>query len=99
MSLANRIMDALFDGSGVVKVPDGKKTMTLSIRLLREGWKVDDALREEHELDEVDAKNSRLFIGQALAMPPNWLGFIDEYLCATAKCEGRACSMDLTQCF
>jgi uncharacterized protein (TIGR04141 family) len=58
---------------------DDLKSMSLSIRLMREGRSVDDALREEHELTEVEAEGGRLFIGQAPAVPPSWVRFIGEF--------------------
>jgi hypothetical protein len=41
----------------------GVNSMTLSIRLLREGRTIDDALREDQELEEMEAEAGRLFVG------------------------------------
>jgi uncharacterized protein (TIGR04141 family) len=62
-----------------MKADDGKRTMSLSLRLLRNGRSVEDALREDHSLDEVDAKDGRLFVGQADDTPPTWLGFVGDF--------------------
>jgi uncharacterized protein (TIGR04141 family) len=55
------------------------KSMSLSLRLLREGLTVEQALRDDHELEEQPAEPGRLFVGQAPALPPTWFGFIDEF--------------------
>ena len=55
------------------------KSMSLSLRLLREGLTVEQALRNDHELEEQPAEPGRLFVGQAPALPPTWFGFIDEF--------------------
>jgi uncharacterized protein (TIGR04141 family) len=55
------------------------RSMTLSVRLLREGHTIDDALRADHELEEVDTGSVRLFIGQAPALPPTWAPFIGQF--------------------
>jgi exopolyphosphatase/pppGpp-phosphohydrolase len=38
-----------------------KKSMSLSLRLLREGLTVEQALRDDHELEEQPAEPGRLF--------------------------------------
>jgi len=53
--------------------------MSLSLRLRREGLTVEQALRDDHELEEQPAEPGRLFVGQAPALPPTWFGFIDEF--------------------
>jgi uncharacterized protein (TIGR04141 family) len=55
------------------------KSMSLSLRLLREGLTVEQALRDDHELEEQSADPGRLFVGQAPALPPTWFAFIDEF--------------------
>jgi hypothetical protein len=45
----------------MARKPDGKAAMMLSIRLLRAGKTVEDALRENHGLDERPAEGARLF--------------------------------------
>ena len=62
-----------------MKASDGKKMMSLSIRLLRDGWTVEGSLRPDHELREIDARTGRIFIGQAPATPPGWLGFVNDF--------------------
>lgn len=42
--------------------------MTLSLRLLREAWTADDALREDHGLEDIECEKGRLFVG---AIPPH----------------------------
>jgi uncharacterized protein (TIGR04141 family) len=59
--------------------PGETKSMSLSLRLLREGLTVEQALRDDHELGEQSAEPGRLFVGQAPALPPTWFGFIDEF--------------------
>ena len=56
-----------------------KKSMNLSIRLLREGRSIDGALRKEHELEEYPSNSGRLYVGQSPALPPTWLGFIQAF--------------------
>jgi uncharacterized protein (TIGR04141 family) len=58
---------------------DDLKSMSLSIRLVREGRTVEDSLREDHELAELEAEGGRLFIGQAPAVPPSWVTFIGQF--------------------
>lgn len=55
------------------------KSMSLSLRLLREGRTVDQSLREDHELAEQASEVGRLFVGQSLALPPTWFNFVDEF--------------------
>ena len=53
--------------------------MSLSVRLLREGRTIDDALRKDHDLQEHPSNSGRLFVGQSLALPPTWFGFVDAF--------------------
>ena len=55
------------------------KSMSLSLRLLRQGRSIQDALRDEHELTEAAAEVGRLFIGQAPAVRPTWTSFISQF--------------------
>lgn len=55
------------------------KAISLSVRLLREGRCVAESLHQDHELNETASELGRLFVGQAPAVPPTWLGFIDEF--------------------
>ena len=57
----------------------GKTTSSLSLRLLRTGYTIDDAFRSEEKLTEIGAKIGRLFIGQSKPMPPTWLGFVQGF--------------------
>src|SRR5260370_11766840 len=53
--------------------------MTLSVRLLRQHRAIENALRDDHELDEVDTEMGRLFVGQAPSTPPTWAPFIGQF--------------------
>ncbi len=64
-------------------MPDDLKSMSLSLRLMREGRSVEESLREEHGLTEVEAEGGRLFIGQAPAVPPSWVTFIGQFATGT----------------
>ncbi|MGD9921167.1 MAG: DUF6119 family protein [Pseudorhodoplanes sp.] len=55
------------------------KSMTLSVRLLRQNRTVETALREDHELDEIETETGRLFVGQAPSTPPTWASFIGQF--------------------
>ena len=55
------------------------RSITLSLRLLRDGRTVDNALREDHELQEQGSAIGRLFVGQSPAVPPTWFGFVGEF--------------------
>ena len=58
---------------------DEARSITLSLRLLREGRTVDNALREDHELEEQEAEIGRLFVGQSPAVRPTWFRFVGEF--------------------
>ncbi|UPK01440.1 DUF6119 family protein [Bradyrhizobium sp. 170] len=53
--------------------------MSLSVRLLRSGRTIDDALRDDHELEERPSEVGRLFVGQAPALPPTWFDFVSGF--------------------
>jgi len=55
------------------------RSITLSLRLLRDGRTIDNALRADHELEEQEAEIGRLFVGQSPAVPPTWFGFVGEF--------------------
>jgi uncharacterized protein (TIGR04141 family) len=55
-------------------------TPTISIRLLREGWTVDEAVRNHDKLKEQPAKTGRLFHEQTAGTPPGWLGFVNGFV-------------------
>lgn len=75
-----------------MKKTDGKKSMTLTMRLLREGRTVESAFRDESEVREIDARDGRLYVGQAPATPPTWLGFIEGFASAgTARLTNQSC--------
>jgi uncharacterized protein (TIGR04141 family) len=58
---------------------EATKSMTLSVRLLRQHRAVENALRDDHELNEVAAEVGRLFVGQAPSTPPTWAPFIGQF--------------------
>lgn len=58
------------------KVPGSASTMTLSLRLLREGKSVEDAVRDSSGLVETDAAGGRLFTDQSVATAPGWLSLV-----------------------
>jgi hypothetical protein len=55
------------------------RAMTLSARLLRKGRTIQNALRDDHDLQESEAELGRLFVGQAPAAPPTWTPFISQF--------------------
>jgi uncharacterized protein (TIGR04141 family) len=55
------------------------RPMSLSVRLLREGRTVQNAMRDDHDLQESEAELGRLFVGQAPAVPPTWTPFIGQF--------------------
>src|ERR1700732_2983870 len=55
------------------------KSMSLSVRLLRNGRTIDDSLRDDHELEEQPSEAGRLFVGQAPALPPTWFDFLSGF--------------------
>ena len=72
---------------------DKAKTMTLSLRLLREGYSVEDALREDHSLVEEDSDKGRLFTGQSESRPPDWLKIVSNFSNSElTKLENKHCS-------
>lgn len=76
----------------MTKKLDGKTAMTLSIRLLRQGKKVDDALRDDHGLQERPAEGARLFVQQTSPEPPSWFSFIGEFSAAPlAQLQNMSC--------
>lgn len=71
---------------------EATKSMTLSVRLLRQNRAVENALREDHELNEVDAEVGRLFVGQAPSTPPTWAPFVGEFARSSVpKLSNRSC--------
>src|SRR5258707_13749959 len=75
-----------------MSVAEATKSMTLSVRLLRQNRAVENALREDHERNEVDAEVGRLFVGQAPSTPPTWAPFIGEFArAAVPRLSNRSC--------
>ena len=71
------------------KVP----TVSLALRLLRKEATAETALKEDHNLEEVDSTTGRLFIGQGPATPPDWTKFISHYSAAgTVSLRTQSCS-------
>lgn len=69
------------------------RPMSLSVRLLREGRAIENALRDDHALEEARAESGRLFIGQALAAPPTWAPFIGQFASgALPKLANQSCA-------
>ena len=58
---------------------DAKRAMGLSVRLLRMGRTIQNALRDDHDLTERPSDQGRLFIGQSPALPPSWLKFVNGF--------------------
>jgi len=77
----------------MAKLPDDKTSMALSLRLLRKGKTVADALREGHGLEEVPAKGAQLFVEQNPATPPAWFRFVGEFAEEPiARLENKSCA-------
>lgn len=75
------------------KVPGSASTMTLSLRLLREGKSVEDAVRDGSGLAETDATGGRLFTDQSIATPPSWLSLVDQFATdPKPKLENKSCA-------
>jgi uncharacterized protein (TIGR04141 family) len=55
------------------------RSMTLSLRLLREGRTIEDALRDDSGFEEARIEGGRLFVGQSPATPPSWATFVGEF--------------------
>lgn len=54
-------------------------TVSLALRLLRQGITAETALKEDHGLEAVDSSVGSLLIGQGNANPPAWTGFVAHY--------------------
>ncbi|WP_395335132.1 DUF6119 family protein [Novosphingobium sp. BL-8A] len=57
-----------------------ESTPTISIRLLREDWTVDEVIRNPKKLKEQAAKYGRLFHEQTVGTAPGWLGFVNAFV-------------------
>src|SRR4051812_13258758 len=76
----------------MARKPDGKVAMSLSLRLLRQGKTIKDALRLDHGLDEVPAEGARLFVEQSIATSPTWFSFVSEFsVDPLEKLENKSC--------
>lgn len=53
--------------------------MNISIRLVREGKTAEDALKADHDLQEVAAQDCKLFIAQDSPETPPWLNLIQQF--------------------
>lgn len=73
---------------------DSLSSMTLSMRLLREGKTVEDAIRETRDLTPVPTTTGRLFTDQSVGTPPTWLGFVNAFASADAPLalENKSCA-------
>jgi uncharacterized protein (TIGR04141 family) len=75
------------------KVPGSASTMTLSLRLLREGKSVEDAVRDGSGLVETDATGGRLFTDQSVATAPGWLSLVNQFATdPKPKLENKSCA-------
>ncbi len=54
-------------------------TVSLALRLLRQGVTIDTALKEDHGLERVESSVGVLLIGQGIPTPPSWTGFVAHY--------------------
>ncbi|MCW3837078.1 DUF6119 family protein [Sphingomonas canadensis] len=54
-------------------------TVSLTLRLLRNGITAEGALKDDHGLEEIDSTAGRLFVGQSPAIPPSWAKFLAHY--------------------
>ena len=54
-------------------------TVSLSIRLLREGREGEEALRADHDLRRMPSETGELFIGQNPPNPPGWVEFLSYF--------------------
>ncbi|MFJ3376491.1 DUF6119 family protein [Pseudomonas sp. NPDC086112] len=61
---------------------DQQKSMSLSIRLLKNGKTHIEALREGHSLKSVPSENGVLFVDQSPEKTPGWYKFIGEFASA-----------------
>lgn len=55
------------------------KTLSISVRLLRQESRVEDALRADCGLTEITATGVRLFVAQKAPTPPRWLDFVNTF--------------------
>lgn len=68
------------------------RSVTVSIRLLRSGIAVEDAIRDGAPLTEQAATGGRLFTGQSRGEPPDWVSFVGDYATdGDLKLESKSC--------
>lgn len=68
-------------------------TPTISIRLLRKDYTVDEAVRDNKKLMEQPATTGRLFHEQAPGSQPGWLGFVNAFVAGDPlKLQNQSCS-------
>lgn len=60
-----------------------QQSMTLSIRLLRQGRRVVDALRSDHEMVEHPSDDGTLFISRPPATQPKWVAIVRDFATGT----------------
>lgn len=76
-------------GERLAKIP----TVSLVLRLLRQGISADKALKEDHALQVVESTTGTLLIGQGFANPPSWTGFLAHYNAEVrARLRSQSCS-------
>ncbi|MBY3246014.1 TIGR04141 family sporadically distributed protein [Rhizobium laguerreae] len=77
-------------GSEMTKAP--LQSITLSLRLLKEGRTADNAFRKKHDLTEVRSSGGRLFTGQSGEVKPTWLDFVSGFSRRALNLVNRSCS-------
>lgn len=71
---------------------DAKKTVTISLRLLRSKLASQDALRQDHGLDLIPSEQGELYVGQTRSHEPSWLTFVNHYASNPAELFSQSCS-------
>ncbi|MDR6710155.1 uncharacterized protein (TIGR04141 family) [Novosphingobium sp. 1748] len=68
-------------------------TSTISIRLLRKNYTVDESVRDNKKLTEQATTTGRLFHEQTGGSPPGWLGFVNAFVAGDPlKLQNQSCS-------
>ncbi|AGS25268.1 hypothetical protein REMIM1_PE00178 (plasmid) [Rhizobium etli bv. mimosae str. Mim1] len=67
-------------------------SLTLSIRLLKEGRTANDALRKKHGLKKVSSSGGILYTGQSDEVKPTWLDFVSGFSKIALNLVNRSCS-------
>ncbi|WP_245308077.1 DUF6119 family protein [Rhizobium etli] len=81
-----------------LKLPEVQMTqaslhsLTLSIRLLKEGRTANDALRKKHGLKKVSSSGGILYTGQSDEVKPTWLDFVSGFSKRSLNLINRSCS-------